>query len=154
MNIRVIRGKAVGVNFSECVQERQQIVDLLIVQHQVERRHVAAAHLNGLAHVLVSGGHPAGQVVLAEDPDQRRALQRLFFVSVMAKLTVGLKDHASTVLGGSKGALLARAAGLAPNANKQNKSCQEKWEQASQSPIIDVRSFSGKTQSQKKQAQS
>jgi hypothetical protein len=107
------------------MQEREQVVDLLVAQYHVKRRHVAAAHFDSLAYVLVICGNAAGKIVFAEDSNQRRPLQRLLFIGVVAERAIRLKDHASAVLGRRESALRARPAGFASNADEQCKDCQK-----------------------------
>jgi len=56
------------------MQERHQIVELLLIKDNVERRHVAAAGHDRVADVLVCSRHAAGESLLSEHPDKRRSL--------------------------------------------------------------------------------
>lgn len=49
-------------------------------------------------NVLVCGGNPAGHFLIPEEPDQRRPLQRFFFIRIVTLRAVGLKHIATAEL--------------------------------------------------------
>ena len=73
------------------MQIRDQIIDLIIAQQEIERGHRIASHHNALAHTRIGWWLAAGQILFVEIY-QRRTLQRLILVSVVADRTIRLKN--------------------------------------------------------------
>jgi len=80
------------------VQERHQVIKLLLIQYSIEGRHVAAARHDRLSHMWVSCRHSAGKSLLAEHANKRRPLQWLLFVGVVTDGAARLKNLASMLL--------------------------------------------------------
>lgn len=121
------------------MQVGKQVIDLIIIENHVERRHCATAHLDRLAYMFIGSRQPIGKIVFLEDPHQRRSLQRFFLVSVMTDRTVRLEDLASAPL--LSGELMARARGIVMTADgdkKQKAKYRErkKWRDSFQAPIL------------------
>lgn len=81
--------------FLKRVQECHQVVELLLIEDNVEWRHVATSDQDGIANVLVSGRHPAWESLLPKHTNQRRTLQRLFCIRVVTNGAARFVDVAS-----------------------------------------------------------
>jgi hypothetical protein len=80
------------------MQEGHQVVELPLVENHVERRHVAASCQNSVADVLVGCRHSAWEGLLSEHANERRTLQGLFLVGVVADGATRLVDFTSVLL--------------------------------------------------------
>src|SRR5260370_33758212 len=79
------------------MQEGHQVVELLLVEDYVEGRHVAASRQNSVANVLLSCRHSTRERLPSEHAHERRTLQGLFLVSVMADGAARLVDFTSVL---------------------------------------------------------
>ena len=77
---------------SKCMQIRQQVVHLLVVQNLIEVRHVAAPHQDRLPHPVVVCRRAARQIFFVEQILQSRATAGPVGICKVADRAISLKN--------------------------------------------------------------
>jgi|SRR5579864_4104210 len=108
------------------VQVGDHVVELVVIEDLIERRHVFAAADDGAAHVLIGRRHTAREILLLEEMLESRPITRSSGQSVVASRAVGFEHALAVSFSRSK---LARGAACARTASRQ----QERSEAAEES---------------------